>query len=458
MTLHHGAYPEVPDDLEQLRAACVTLMNEGRDNETLALIDRALAIEPRDHQFVGWRAHVLSLVGRHFDAVATWRNYAALPWKPAFFQMGLGQGLVMCCDTAQGIVLLDRAHRTAVADNEWFAPRATHLFGEALLRAGDPAGFAHWLERNRSDTGNYRVDGIPTWSGEEDLRGKRVLITHQLGFGDQFLLFACVQRWLAAGAQLMITCDTQIHALMQASLPDCVVVSAPRPLTHGEALPGALLEEVRAFGPDLHATLLHLPMLNAQTTAAPYFPAWLRAPEAQRQAAAEWASGLRAAQPGKALIGIFWDCVQRHTNIADAKMRCSAVLRSLPFDGVERLVSHPDVAQKRHFVSLHHPAAQAFAGMPDGNVSVYGPGIDTFADTAACIEQMDAVIAVDSAVANLSAMLGKLTVVPLNAAGEWRWGVAGDASPWMANLKLVRQTVPGDWRSVIDETAALLAA
>jgi ADP-heptose:LPS heptosyltransferase len=95
--------------------------------------------------------------------------------------------------------------------------------------------------------------------------------------------------------------------------------------------------------------------------------------------------------------------------------------------------------------------------MPSGNISVYGPGIRTFAQTAACIEQMDAVMAVDSGVANLSAMLGKFTIVPLNVASEWRWGIDGDSSPWMGDTKPLRQTVTGDWRSVIDEAVGFLS-
>lgn len=236
-------------------------------------------------------------------------------------------------------------------------------------------------------------------------------------------------------------------------------MSAPRPLRRDEPLPDALANEVRAFAPDLYATLLHLPLLAAQQASlpSPFFPAYLRAPEGERETAAAWARDLRAAQPGKSLIGIFWDCNQRHAHEVGAVMRCSAIRRSLPLTEVNHLVTHPSVAAKRHFVSLHHPAAQRFAGMPSGNISVYEPGIRTFAETAACIEQMDAVVAVDSSVANLSAMLGKLTVVPLNLTSEWRWGVEGDRSPWMEHVKLLRQTLMGDWRNVIDEAVAFLS-
>ncbi|SIT40245.1 TPR repeat protein (fragment) [Paraburkholderia piptadeniae] len=303
------ALAHAPDEIEKLRAVCIALIEEKRDDELLPYADRALAIEPRDVHFVNWRAYALTLMGRHFDAVATWRNHAALAWRSAYYEMSLGQSLVVSGDAERGIPMLEHAWRTAAAEGEWFARQAEHLYGEALLRTARPAGFEPWLARNHSDTGNYRPADIPSWSGEHDLRGKRVLITHQMGYGDQFLLFANVAQWQAAGAQLMITCDPPLHALLQASLPECVVVGAPRPLHQQESLPEALADAVRKFAPDLHATLLHLPLLAARQTPlpSPFFPAYLRAPDAERAAAAEWAREMRAAHPGKSLIGIFWD-------------------------------------------------------------------------------------------------------------------------------------------------------
>jgi hypothetical protein len=449
-----------PDDTERLRAVCVALNETGRDEEMLPHTTRALAIEPRDLHFVDWHARALTLLGRHFDAVATWRNYAALPWNPVYYKMNLGQSLVMSNDVERGIPMLEDAWKSAVAANSPYARKAEHQYGEALLRTGRPKGFGPWLARNQSDTGNYRPADIPAWAGEEDLRGKRVLITHQLGFGDQFLLFANVAQWRAAGAELLITCDRQVHSLLHASLRDCRVVSAPRPLHMPAVMPEELAAQVREFAPDLHATLMHLPVFAALQTpwSKPFFSPYLRAPDAERVQAAAWASALRASQPGKSLVGIFWDCNQRHVPEVGASMRCGAIRRSLPLAEVEHLVRHPAVAAKRHFVSLHHPDAQDFAGMPSGNISVYGPGIRTFAETAACIEQMDVVVAVDSGVANLSAMIGKTTIVPLNVASEWRWGIEGPTSPWMTNLKPLRQTVTGDWRSVIDEAVGVLGA
>ena len=149
------ALAHAPDDAEKLRAVCVALLHEMRDDELLSFTERALAIEPRDLHFVNWRAYALTLLGRHFDAVATWRNYAALPWQPAYYKMSLGQSLVMSGDVERGIPMLHDAWRTAAEGGDWFARKAEHLYGEALLRTARPAGFEPWLARNDSDSGNY---------------------------------------------------------------------------------------------------------------------------------------------------------------------------------------------------------------------------------------------------------------------------------------------------------------
>ncbi|MBU9384478.1 hypothetical protein [Burkholderia gladioli] len=81
----------------------------------------------------------------------------------------------------------------------------------------------------------------------------------------------------------------------------------------------------------------------------------------------------------------------------------------------------------------------------------YAPDIEDFADTAACIQELDAVIAVDSAVANLAALLGARTCVPLNQAGDWRWGSRGRDTPWLPGVTVLRQRETGHWAPVFEE-------
>ena len=449
-------HARAPQDLAPLRAICALLMELKREDELAPFASKALALSPRDTLFVHMRGEAYRLCGQPFDALATWRHYAALPWTPQFLKYQIGVNLAATGDLEGGIATLTGSWEAAKQAGDPIAAPAEHMLGDALLKTARPEGFRHFLARNQGDSGNYRPPDIPAWTGEAKLKGRRLLVTHQLGFGDQFLFFACVADWRAAGASVMITCDPQIHLLLQASLPDCVVESAARPIECHIPLPETLSASVRAFAPDLHVSLLHLPMLKATVqSGAPYFRPYIKAPSSARSVAEEWAGDLRSAHPGNALIGFFWDCSQRHFPDLGATMRCWASRRSLPLAQVERLIATPAPV---HFINLHHPTVQNLAGAPAGDISSYAPGIRDFADTAACIEQLDAVIAVDSGVANLSAMMGKPTTVLTPHASDWRWGAQGAATPWMSGVKVLRQSVPGDWSTVIDEALINLAA
>ncbi|WP_277184465.1 hypothetical protein [Caballeronia sp. BR00000012568055] len=452
-------YEGDPNDLAAIRDICETLIALEHEEAVLPWATRGLALSPHDQLLLLQRHAALNLVGAHAEAVESLLRLPARPWHPAFYALTLGYSLMMAGDLARAIPQLDEARRLATQSHAALVATATQYYGEAWLKAGDGGGFAHWTWRNQSEGagGSYRPAHIPQWDGQSDVRGKRVLITHQLGFGDQFLLGACMAQWLAAGAAVMLTCDLQIHRLMQASLPDCRVVSAPRPLAANAALPDELLADIEDFAPDLHAPLLFAPLLanSAGTPGRPFVP-YLRSPEEKRDIAARWSQQLRAKHPGKKLVGLFWDCEQRHHVELGSQMRCWAARRSIPLAQIDLLTQDPSVSERVHFVNLHHPLLESQAGVPAGNVSVYAPGIYHFDDTAACIEQLDAVVSVDSGVSNCAAMIGKLTCVPVNTSGDWRWGLTGTSSPWIANATVFRQRQEGDWQPVMRDVATWL--
>lgn len=71
-----------------------------------------------------------------------------------------------------------------------------------------------------------------------------------------------------------------------------------------------------------------------------------------------------------------------------------------------------------------------------------------FGDTAAMIMAMDLVVTVDTSIAHLAGALGKPVWVLLSRPTFWYWGRLGEATPWYSSMRLMRQTVPGDWDSV----------
>jgi ADP-heptose:LPS heptosyltransferase len=81
-----------------------------------------------------------------------------------------------------------------------------------------------------------------------------------------------------------------------------------------------------------------------------------------------------------------------------------------------------------------------------------------FADTAAVVAGLDAVISVDSAVAHLAGAMGKDVLVLLPLGADFRWLRERADSPWYPTARLLRQTQFGDWTSVVEALAAELHA
>jgi len=74
--------------------------------------------------------------------------------------------------------------------------------------------------------------------------------------------------------------------------------------------------------------------------------------------------------------------------------------------------------------------------------------IQDFADTANWIEQLDLVIAVDTAVVHLAGAMGKPVWVMLPFAPDWRWMLEREDTPWYPTMRLFRQQRSGDWEEV----------
>ena len=106
------------------------------------------------------------------------------------------------------------------------------------------------------------------------------------------------------------------------------------------------------------------------------------------------------------------------------------------------------------FVSLQHevrdedlPLLQSLASR--GEMCAIGDQFKDFADTAAAVAQLDAVIAVDTAVAHLVGAMGKPLFLLLPFAADFRWLRERADSPWYPSARLFRQPQFGDWASVV---------
>ena len=92
----------------------------------------------------------------------------------------------------------------------------------------------------------------------------------------------------------------------------------------------------------------------------------------------------------------------------------------------------------------------------------FGDALDTqngnFMDSAALIKNLDLVISADTSIVHLAGALGVPTWVALPYTAEWRWLQNRSDTPWYPTVQLFRQTIPGDWSTVIQEIKDKLQA
>ncbi len=126
--------------------------------------------------------------------------------------------------------------------------------------------------------------------------------------------------------------------------------------------------------------------------------------------------------------------------------------RSIPLASLRPLASVPFVTlislQKESTPTPHTDVPELVNWMDE---------ISNLTQTAALIESLDLIIAVDTMLGHLSGNLGKPVWIMNRFNTCWRWFLDRSDSPWYPTLTLFRQSTPGDWDDVIGHVAEELA-
>ncbi len=125
-----------------------------------------------------------------------------------------------------------------------------------------------------------------------------------------------------------------------------------------------------------------------------------------------------------------------------------ASIKSIPLEILmEALVEHINDIE---IYSLNKPKCEII-----GNYEIIQKELNNFVDTYEIIRDMDIVISIDSAVAHLSASMGKPTLVLLNKRYDWRWG-NGVTTPWYKDAVCFTQSKMQDWSDVMQNLVAYI--
>ncbi|MDR3562600.1 MAG: tetratricopeptide repeat protein [Negativicutes bacterium] len=273
--------------------------------------------------------------------------------------------------------------------------------------------------------GKFRLD-IPIWK-DEDLTGRRILLFYEQGFGDMihFIRYAFQIATLAAETTVWI--QKPLERLLAGTQTAFSVCANGREI------------DPRQF--DYACSIFSLP--GKMNTALKTIPNQIPYIQADDALAAKWGKEINPLAGGRLKVGLVWAGNPKHLDDEN---------RSIPFALIDCLFA----VDKVFWVSLQVGKKEpVFSGIADRLFDCSKELVD-FAETAALIDNLDLVIAVDTAVAHLAGAMGKATWLLLPFRPEWRWGVEGQESLWYPTMRLFRQQKLSDWQEVLARVKSAL--
>jgi hypothetical protein len=408
------------DDPELLNGRGVALLELKRPREALESFDRLLLFNPDHLDALGNRGNALLRLNRVAEALASYDK--ALQFAP--------NSAPLLAHRAAALRRLDRPHealmsaQSALLSKPDFA-HARFVEGVARLTMGDfAAGWrayearwqVGWLVSQRRDY------GAPLWLGEQSIDGKTILLHAEQGLGDTIQFARYASLLAARGTKVVLEVQAPLVRLLSRLQGVAAVIAREQPLP--------------AY--DFHCPLLSLPLACGTTletipAAIPYL-----APAAAD--VATWK--MQLPQQRQLRVGLVWSGERSHDNDLNRSMRLAMF---------EPLLDLPGVA----FVSLQHEVREEDVALLQSRPDIrqIGPQLKDFADTAAAIAALDAVIAVDTAVAHLAGAMGKPLFLLLPFAADFRWLRERADSPWYPTARLFRQAQFGDWAGAVNALA-----
>lgn len=413
-----------PDFPEALVGRAETLCELQRFDEALASCERALAVRPGYAGAFVNRGNALMALDRFEEALANYNQ--ALARQPGLPEALANRGAPLRAlgRLGEAQATYERALGLQPENPGWRLDRAAIM----LLRGNFSEGWREYEWRRRHPTWVPRHLAGLEWRGE-DLRGKRLLLYAEQGFGDTIQFARFVARLADRDADIALEVQPALYGLLQ------TLAGPRRIIRQGESLPVH----------DFHLPLMSLPaLLRLEAADIPVEIPYLRAEPARVES---WA---RRLPQGEFRIGIAWQGNPK----AEFDRR-----RSIPLAAFEPLGRIPGV----RLISLqNHHGMNQLAGLPAGmQVDRPGPdfdaGPDSFLDTAAVMTHLDLIITCDTVIAHLAGALGRPVWIVIRDWLDWRWLADRTDTPWYPTARLFRQGPAPGWSEAMGEVAAALA-
>lgn len=257
------------------------------------------------------------------------------------------------------------------------------------------------------------------WKGQP-LTNKTLYVYYEQGFGDTVNFIRFLPELEKLGARVIFKSQTPLVDLLQANY-------------NFEIVDNAVPDEEIQY--DYHVSLLSLPgLLNVTDKTIPCKDKYLSANPEKGQYYKE-----TYFNTDKLKVGLFWQGSKTFGGDHD---------RSIPLQKFLKLAELEGLA----FYSFQkgYGEEQLDTIPQDVTITNLGNTFDSFADTAAALQNIDILVTADSAVGHIAGALGKKVLLLLCYIPDWRWFNETEQAPWYNNTRIVKQTKPQEWDDVFE--------
>ncbi|MBV9518206.1 MAG: glycosyltransferase family protein [Hyphomicrobiales bacterium] len=416
----------VPDSPLALHQKGVVLFRKGEHEAAADMVERAIKVLPEAIGFRRSLCPIYERLGRYDEALQVGREALEVDGDDLQTLHNLAVVHYRRLELDESIAC---ARRALVLDPKAAGPH--FQLAEALLLKGE---FAQGWEEYEW---RFKIPGAPPlmpaterpqWDGAPLREGTLLLIADQ-GFGDAIQFCRYIPSVLERCSKVVVVADPLLHPLIRQVHGQVQLVD------RWQACP-----EFNVFSP-----LSSLPrVFGTRLDTIPRKASYLHATPSR---AAAWKARLDDLVPsGYRRVGIAWAGRSTHNNDLNRSMKLSEFGPIAALDGVT-------------LISLQKGAGQTAIADYYGRAPLLNLGAeaDDFLDTMSIIDTLDVVVTVDTAIAHLTAAMGKTVWILLPFAPDWRWLLERSDNPWYPSARLFRQRSPGDWKSVMQSVAKELS-
>jgi len=382
-----------PDYPEVYNNKANTLQDLYRCAEAVPLYDKAISLLPGYAEALSNRGNALEQLGRHDEALESYQ--LAINANPQY------------------------------ADAYW--NMALSLLNNGDFERGWQNYEARWFTNNFQPQRHQNYPRIETL---EDVKGKKILIWTEQGYGDTIQFCRYIRLLSERGAIVTLEIPQALIRLLSPLGDYCTLVTSVNP-------------ELQRF--DFQSPLLSLPLLFKTTLQAiPREIPYLKSESLKRLTFAN-----QIQNNNKIKVGVVWNGGFREDCpwlwLANKR-------RNVKLEQIAQLQDVPNI----DFYSLQKgsPAESDLTIKKDllwPNINLLNNQLEDFSDTAALIDILDLVISVDTSVAHLAGALGKPVWIINRYDSCWRWLRGHKESPWYPSARIYQQIKPGEWQDVINQ-------